>query len=298
MNRYTRTDLAAELDLGDRHDVSETTERFGEVKASTIEIRTEGAAKRLGKPRGKYITIDVGKIWLASDPDFEKAVNVTADKLKQLSCELCGHLPERVLIAGLGNRNITADALGDKTVGLLTVTRHIKLHSKELFEMFGGCEISAVAPGVLGQTGIETAELIYGAVRSVEPELVVAIDSLCARSTDRLATTIQLGSSGISPGSGIGNRRRSLDIKTLGVPVLALGIPTVVDSSTLVIDALERAGIENVSPELERVLNNQRSFYVTPKETDTIISELSRLCAKALGLAFAKNRGQTASSLT
>ena len=102
MNRYTRTDLAAELDLGDRHDVSETTERFGEVKASTIEIRTEGAAKRLGKPRGKYITIDVGKIWLASDPDFEKAVDVTADKLAQLSCELCGHLPERVLIAGLG----------------------------------------------------------------------------------------------------------------------------------------------------------------------------------------------------
>ena len=100
------------------------------VKASTIEIRTEGAAKRLGKPRGKYITIDVGKIWLASDPDFEKAVDVTADKLAQLSCELCGHLPERVLIAGLGNRNITADALGDKTVGLLTVTRHIKLHSK------------------------------------------------------------------------------------------------------------------------------------------------------------------------
>ena len=296
MNQYTRTDLAAELDLSDKSDIAESTESHGNITVNTIEIITEGAAKRLGKPCGKYITINVGKIWLASDRDFETAVNVTADKLAMLSRELCGHTPERILIAGLGNRNITADALGDKTVGMITVTRHIKLHAKELFEMFGSSEISAVAPGVLGQTGIETAELIRGACQSVKPELVVAIDSLCARSTDRLATTIQLGSSGISPGSGIGNRRRSLDQETLGIPVIAFGIPTVVDSSTLVTDALERAGITEISDSLNEVLHNQRSFFVTPKETDTIIAELSRLSAKALELAFSKNRNNNRSS--
>lgn len=287
MNEYLRTDLAAELDLGDREGIEEQTERRGGIEITTIDVVTEGASKRLGKPRGKYITLDIGRIWLASDKDFDAAAGLIAEKLRLLASELCGRLPASVLIAGLGNRRITADALGDETVGLITVTRHIKAHSEKLFGMLGGREISAVVPGVIGQTGIETAELVAGAVRAAKPELVVAIDSLCARSTDRLATTVQLGSSGISPGSGIGNRRSSIDRETLGVPVIALGIPTVVDSSTLVIDALGQAGITRLSDELRGVLDNGRSFFVTPKETDTIVRELSRLCADALTLAFA-----------
>jgi spore protease len=281
-----RTDLATELDLSKKEGIEEQIEKRGKIDVSTINIITEGASKRLGKPRGKYITLDIGKIWLSSDEDFDSAVDLIAEKLSMLAEELCGKKPDSILIVGLGNRRITADALGDEAVGLITVTRHIKSHSKELYEMLGGREISAIVPGVLGQTGIESVEIVRGVCENVNPEIIVAIDSLCARSTDRLATTVQLGTSGICPGSGIGNRRKSLDKETLGVPVIVLGIPTVVDSSTLVIDALEKAGIYEISDELEQVLENGKSFFVTPKETDTIVRELSRLTANALELAF------------
>ena len=283
--RYLRTDLATELDLSDRNGIHESDEVIDGFHVSGISILTDSAAKRLGKPKGRYVTIDIGRIWLSDDKRQSLASDLIAKKLASLSEELVGHRPESLLIAGLGNRRITADALGDEVCGLLTVTRHIKPH-KELYELLGGREISAVTPGVLGQTGIESAELVAAACERVKPELVIAIDSLCARSTDRLATTVQLGSSGISPGSGIGNRRRAIDSETLGVPVIALGIPTVVDSSTLVRDALEKAGIDEISDELRNVLENGRSFFVTPKETDTIIRELSRLVADSLMSAF------------
>ena len=198
---------------------------------------------------------------------------------------MCGEIPERILIAGLGNRHITADALGDEVVGMITVTRHVKAN-RELFGLLGGREISAIAPGVLGETGIETAKLVAGAVRAAKPQIVVAVDALAARSTDRLATTVQLGSSGISPGSGIGGRRLAINEETLGVPVIALGVPTVVDSSTLVTDALEKAGMTGITEELRHVLESGRSFFVTPKETDTIIKELAELSARAITLAF------------
>ena len=281
-----RTDLAAELDLTDKNNISEYSETCGNINITTVEIMTEQAARRLAKPCGKYITADIGRIWLASDKDFEAAARAVSDKLLMLANELCGKQPERVLVAGLGNRHITADALGDETVNLITVTRHLKSHSKKLFEMLGGHEISAVAPGVLGQTGIETAEMIRGVCREVQPEIIIAIDSLCARSTERLATTVQLGTGGISPGSGIGNHRLALDKKTLGVPVIAFGVPTVVESSTLVLDALANAGIENPDENIMKVLTNNKGFFVTPKETDTIIKELSRLTARILTLSF------------
>ena len=285
MNTERRTDLAAELDLADRRDIDERKESHGPFTLSSVEILTEAAARRLGKPRGKYITLELGRIWLAPERDFEAASGLLASRLSLLAGELCGNMPERILIAGLGNRHITADALGDEVVGRITVTRHLKQRSHALFGMLGGREISAVAPGVLGQTGIETAELIKGACEQVHPHLVVVIDSLCARSTERLATTVQLGTTGISPGSGIGNHRRSINRETLGVPVLALGVPTVVDSAVLVLDALEEAGIDEPDERLLRVLENRKGYFVTPKETDTIIREVSRLLARALTLA-------------
>ena len=286
MNITQRTDLAAELDLADRRDIDERSETYGKVTVSTVEILTQAAAERLGKPKGKYITLDVGRIWLACDSDFDHAAEVIANKLTLLAKELCGSMPDSILIAGLGNRRITADALGDETVGLITVTRHLKTLNGKLFGLLGGREISAVATGVLGQTGIETAELIRGVCAETKPSLVIAIDSLCARSTERLATTVQLGSTGISPGSGIGNHRRGVTEETLGVPVIAFGVPTVVDSATLVLDALEAAGIEEPDKRLYEVLENRRGFFVTPKETDTIVREVSRLSARSLTIAF------------
>lgn len=284
MNGYKRTDLAAELDMTDRDGIEEYRETNNGFALSEIRIVSNAASKRLGKPVGRYITIEIGKIWLGSDEKVEDAAKLTAAKISELANELVGHAPKSILIIGLGNRRITADALGDETCGLLTVTRHIRPH-KALYELLGGREISALTPGVLGQTGIESAEIAAATCERIHPEIVLAIDSLCARSIDRLATTIQIGSSGISPGSGIGNRRLALDEKTLKVPVIALGIPTVVDSSTLVTDALERAGME-IPNELSDILETGKSFFVTPKETDTIVRELSRLCANAITLAF------------
>lgn len=286
INIERRTDLAAELDISNARDVQEKREVYGKVTVSSVEILSDSAAERLGKPKGKYITLDIGKIWLVSDSDFEDAAKLIAKQLELLAKELCSHMPEHVLIAGLGNRRITADALGDEAVGLITVTRHLKSLNNKLFTFLGGREISAVAPGVLGQTGIETAEAIRGVCREISPDLVIAIDSLCARSTDRLATTVQLGSTGIIPGSGIGNHRKGVTKETLGIPVIAFGVPTVVDSASLVFDALDAAGIENPDPRLCEVLEKRRGFFVTPKETDTIIRELSRLTARALTLAF------------
>ena len=286
MDTSKRTDLAAELDIAECEGISESVEKHGAIGVSTVEIVSEGAAERLGKPCGKYITVDVGRVWLNADEELEAAAGVIADKLTLLARELCGDMPKSVLIAGLGNRHITADALGDEAVGLITVTRHLKGLNGKLFTLLGGREISAVAPGVLGQTGIEVAELVRGVCDEISPELVIAIDSLCARSTERLATTVQLGSTGITPGSGIGNHRRGVTKEVLGVPVIAFGVPTVVDSATLVFDALEAAGISEPDERLVSVLENRRGFFVTPKETDVIVRELARLCARALTLAF------------
>ena len=286
MTYKQRTDLAAELNLSDDSGIAERHEMQGAFSVSTVEIKTEAAERRLSKPRGKYITVDIGKIWLAADSDFDSCAEVISDKLRLLASELCGEIPESVFIVGLGNRHITADALGDEIVSKLTATRHLRSHRTELFTLLGGREISAIAPGVLGQTGIESAELVLGVCREIKPKLVVAIDSLCARSTERLATTVQLGSSGITPGSGVGNHRHAIDKNSLGVPVIALGVPTVVDSSTLVVDALEKAGISEIDDRLQSVLDNGRDFFVTPKETDTIIKELSRLLSKSLAMTF------------
>jgi len=286
MNAFRRTDLAAELDLAACSGIAERREKRGSFTAHTVEIITEEAEKRLGKPRGKYITLELGKIWLAGDEDFRSAAALLAEKLALLASETVGQRPERILIAGLGNRRITADALGDEAAGLITVTRHIRPRDSHLFGMLGGREISAVTPGVLGQTGIETAELVHGAVRAVRPELVIAVDALCARSISRLAATVQLGSTGISPGSGIGNHRRAVNEETLGVPVIALGVPTVVDAAALILDALEEAGIEEPDERLLPVLQARRGYFVTPKETDTIIRELSRLIAAGISEAF------------
>lgn len=286
MNTERRTDLAAELDLSNKRNIDERRETVGRFTVTSVEILTDEAAQRLNKPKGKYITFDIGKIWLLPDNDFETAAKTVSDKLNTLALELCGTKPRRILVAGLGNRHITADALGDEVVNLITVTRHLRNYNKKLFAFLGGNEVSAVAPGVLGQTGIETAEVIRGVCKEVKPELVIAIDSLCARSTERLATTVQLGSTGISPGSGIGNHRLAIDKETLGIPVIAYGVPTVVDSATLVLDALSEAGIEQPDERLLDVLSNQKGFFVTPKETDTIVRELSRLTARALTMSF------------
>lgn len=262
-------------------------ERAGRCRIERLELLEEVCARKMGKPRGKYVTIHCRPFWKLGDEEREEAVGLLARELRAMCLPKEG-ITERfgVLVVGLGNAEITADAVGPKTVHRLTVTRHLHEHDLEIFRLLGRCQLSAIAPGVLGQTGMEAVDLIRGAVAAVRPDVVLAIDALAARATERLAATVQLTDTGIAPGSGIGNRRCAIDRASVGAPVIALGIPTVVDSATLICDALSRAGITEMSERLRDVLENNRRFFVSPKESDCITVQTAALLADAIEEAF------------
>ena len=292
MEEYTRTDLACECGVRERKGLPPEIyreEREGEVLVTRLHISDQEQSELFGKPQGHYVTFLCGKIWLMGDEEFSALAEILAREIRSFAKKMTGKTPDRafgVLVAGLGNAEITSDAIGPRAVSGLNVTRHLRGVNEALYDTVGRCEISALSPGVLGQTGIETVELVRGAVENARPDLVVVIDALAARSCARLATTVQLCDSGLTPGSGVGNERKGINGETVGVPVLALGVPTVVDSSTLVYDALHEAGIEEISTDLCEVLHNGKSFFVSPKEIDVIASRVAELLAVAIDLAF------------
>jgi spore protease len=254
-----------------------------------LRIETAEAGRRLGRPVGEYITLHCGKLWKMERTAEAALEEELASQVVRLVEREMGRRVMHdisVLVVGLGNRAITADALGPTAVDRLLVTRHLREQEPDIFRKMECCAVSALAPGVLGQTGMEVADVIAGAVRRAHTDVVIAIDALAARDCDRLAATVQLSDTGISPGSGIGNDRGALTRESLGLPVIALGIPTVVDSSTLVWDALCRAGIHQVSGRLNEILENGRRFYVSPKEADLINERTACLVARALNRAF------------
>lgn len=246
------------------------------VKITTIEIINEQGVRLLGKPKGRYITLETDKLYKNSQM-FSSACEVLCHELRKL-------LPERgtVLVAGLGNEDITPDALGPKSLGLLLATRHI---SAELSESLGLGKLRSVAgivPGVLGKTGIETAEIISGVVKRISPCCVIAIDALAARNTQRLGTTVQISSAGVEPGSGVGNRRKGITAENLGVPVIAVGVPTVVDAMTMAADVMEKAGV--AMPEGD--FSDHGNMVVTPKEIDSLIDNAAHLIAMGINTAL------------
>jgi spore protease len=264
-------------------------ECVGRFRVSELRILQKEAAERFGKPIGCYVTVTCGRINLLGDEDRRLLVRLLSGRLLGMARRLTGKTvgPDfKVLVVGLGNAEMTADAIGPKTVGLLTATRHLRKYEKDLFCKLGCSSLSLFAPGVLGQTGIETLELLQGAVDCVKPDLILAVDALAARSCDRLASTLQISDAGIAPGSGVGNHRAPITREAMGVPVIALGVPTVVNSATLVYDALEQAGIEEIGAPLQRVLKNGKSFFVSPKDSDVVTEEASRLLSDAIGAAF------------
>ncbi|MBO5416369.1 MAG: GPR endopeptidase [Clostridia bacterium] len=293
MNNRIYSDLALESSYALRGNIKKAgeyseTERNG-IKICRLDISSQALAEKYRRSRGIYITAICGKIWLFSEQELENTAMAVGEELRAMITELCGCKISKdfsVLVAGLGNAEITPDAIGPRTVSRLTVTRHIPRISEKIFNDLGQCTVSAIAPGVLAQTGIETLELIRGAVSSTSPDIVIAIDALAARSCERLAATVQISDSGISPGSGIGNLRKAINRENIGVPVIALGVPTVVDSATLVYDALERAGIECIEEKLRNVLDNDKGFFVSPKESDVIADSVSLLIAKAIDFAL------------
>lgn len=294
---YIRTDLAIETVVVpaenkttdyDKQDIEFIEENEDGIVITTMIVKTNLGAKKTGKSCGTYTTIIIGKIWFADEAEFEHIAEILASYIKKFA-DMLSPGANNILVAGLGNRDITADSIGPLCINSINITRHIKEQDAKLFADIASSEISAVVPGVLGQTGIETSALVYGAVENVKPSLVIAVDALAARSTDRLATTVQLTDSGISPGSGIGNKRNAINRKTLGVPVLVIGVPTIVDSSTLVYSALEKAGIEQIDDKLTDVLENGRSFFVSLKECDIAVTELARLIARSINISFGNN---------
>lgn len=287
-----RTDLAVESGGGGKTvplGVARSTERHAACVLHRMTVTTSEAAVALGRPIGTYVTLECAPLYQLERTEAVRITELLSEELRGMTRALCGRFPGEelgVLIAGLGNARLTADAIGPETVGRLHATRHLRERDPSLFHALGCSALSALAPGVLDETGIETLELLRGAVRSVHPDLVVVVDALAARDCARLASTIQLSDSGIIPGSGIGDLRTAITAETLGVPVVALGVPTVVDSATLVCDALERAHIEEIGDELAAVLENGRSFFVSPKESDLICTAVSTLFADAITSAF------------
>ncbi len=281
-----RTDLAIEsrelhAKQGADDGITVTERNVGDLRVTSMHISKEGEAY-CGKQSGTYVTVEIGAVWRAEADAFATAANVLADELRQL-------LPKGggcVLVAGLGNEHITADSIGPRVVNRLLVTRHIKKLDETLFASAGFGELSAIASGVLGQTGIESAEIIQSITKHIRPRCCIAIDALASRRLARLASTVQLSDTGICPGSGVSNHRTALNKETLGVPVLSIGIPTVVDARTLAYDLLEEsiadaAQIEQIADKLQ----HGKDFFVTPRDSDAIAAGASRLIAAAINLA-------------
>ena len=277
-----RTDLALEARERFEEDaeirgvsVEEQYDEKRDIRLTKVFIESENGAKAMGKPVGVYITLEAPKL-SEEDKDYHREVSETlADCLR----ELLGTGKERsVLIVGLGNREVTPDALGPEVVGNLRITRHlVREYGSAAFRTERGHLISGIVPGVMAQTGMETLEIVRGVVEETKPDVVVAIDALAARSTKRLNRTIQISDAGIHPGSGVGNHRHSLTRETIGVPVIAIGVPTVVDAATIVYDAVRDRNA--VPPGLN-------TMFVTPKDIDETIKSLSFTISEALNIAL------------
>ncbi len=289
-----RTDLALEINEiksteGKNKGISLAEETMNGFHITTVTISPEGEAEA-GKPAGRYVTVDIGKIWEADRNRFETAAKVISSLLDRLLPPLPAD-GGCYLTAGLGNESITSDAIGPKAVKKLLVTHHIRKANPELFRNAGFGPAAAISPGVLGQTGMESTDIVIGTTKNCSAHCIIAVDSLASRRLSRLATTIQLADTGISPGSGVFNTRAGLNKETAGIPVIAMGVPTVVDAATLACDLLEEAGSGSVSDTIsEKLLSGSgKSMFITPKESDVISDKISRLIADAINLSVHKN---------
>ena len=277
-----RTDLAVEANAyinGDTEgaDIEKTTLCGAEI--TRIDIRTQQAADAIGKPQGRYVTIEGIRLSeLRNDPP--ELIELIADELRSM-------LPDSgmVLVAGLGNRDVTPDALGPKCADMILSTRHIGGELGQKTGLSALRSVCSVSAGVMAQTGIESSEIIRALTEKLSPCAVIAVDALAAGSLPRLGTTIQLCSTGIAPGSGVGNCRKRLDETTIGIPVIALGVPTVVDAAAL---AIELAGKELQPDEEKRAdgLICGERMMVTPRDIDVIIEKAARLAAMSVNRAL------------
>lgn len=288
-------------------ELEESYDEDREIRITTVKIKTEKGAKTMGKPVGTYITLEAPGM-AAADEDYHQEIS---EELMKFLKKLVRKNPDQaysVLVVGLGNRQVTPDALGPYVVENLNITRHmIKEYGKYAVGEQNVKLVSAIVPGVMGQTGMETVEIIKGVVKETAPDFVIAIDALAARSSKRLNRTIQIADTGIHPGSGVGNHRNAINEETLGVPVIAIGVPTVVDAATIVNDAMENliAALEtsetlrgvgvvmqgyNAAEKYELVKElispHLNGMFVTPKDIDDTVKRISFTISEALNQLF------------
>ena len=308
-----RTDLASERrDLyrkansieDEINGIESTKEEINEnIVVEKVRIINQEGEKAIGKPIGNYITIDLKNLKIAQDDDIQKASEVLSNELKEI---LNKHISKEdsIIILGLGNIYVTPDSLGPKVINEIDVTRHLINYMPDVLEK-GTRPVSAIAPGVLGTTGIETVEILKGIVDNIHPKLVIVIDALASRSIERISSTVQLSDTGIIPGGGVGNARSEISEKTLGIPVIAIGIPTVVETAVLVNDSLnlfiEKLQKEAKSSDYLNNIKNEDNYeeikealvpqdynlIVTPKEIDDLIENMKDIIAR--GINFAVN---------
>ena len=275
-----------------------------DIRITRVKVTSPTGEVSIGKPMGNYITIEVPGL---RDNDQTLYENTCKALAKELNNILNLNEKSTILIVGLGNWNVTPDALGPKVVSSVMVTRHLLEYVPEQVDK-GVRPVCAVAPGVLGITGIETGEIIKGIVDKVKPDVIIAVDALASRKMERVNTTIQIADTGISPGSGVGNKRMDLSKDTLGIPVIAIGVPTVVDAATMANDTIDLVldsmikqapkGSEFYSM-LKRIDRDEKyqlirevlqpyvgNLIVTPKEVDEAVERISKVIANGLNIAL------------
>jgi len=306
-----RTDLALEAreayskeNKGEIPGVEVDVKKGEHLSVTTVKIVDKKGEKIIGKPMGTYITIESPELRHLNQKIQDE---VSESMAKELSAIINLDKEKTALVVGLGNWNVTPDALGPKVVSRLMVTRHLKELAPEEIEE-GIRPVCALSPGVLGLTGTEPGEIIQGVVKKIKPDIVIVVDALASRKLSRVSTTIQIGNTGISPGSGVGNKRMGLTQSILGIPVIAIGVPTVVDAATMANDTIDMvidSMIEQVEEGKEfynmlKGLNKEEKFQliqevlspyaqdlmVTPKDVDSIIDNISKIIANGINIAL------------
>ena len=301
MRYEKRTDLAIEVKESFPKDhveipgvsLQENYDKLKKIKVTSVRIMNHIGARQMKKPIGTYTTIDFEERFIFEQKDYMDAVG------KRLQKELAAILPHKIkkdatiLVTGLGNRFATPDALGPYVLEQIEVNRHLSVRYVGM-ELQKGMKICGMIPGVLGQTGMESSEILKGVIENVHPDCMLVIDSLATRSIKRLCTTIQLTDTGISPGAGIGNNRSEINQNTMNIPVIAIGVPTVVEAGTIVYDTLEAAlqkegySTKEIALFFDRIHDKMGdSFFVTPKDIDEKIKTVGDMIANSINACLA-----------
>lgn len=278
--------------------VTVTEEKRDGVFVTVIDINNKQGEQEMGKPIGKYVTIEAPKIKF-SDEDSDSAAKVIAEQIRKIC-----HITEdtKTLVVGLGNDMITPDALGPKVISQLMVTNHIKTYLEDVLgESYSS--VCAIVPGVLGTTGIETTDIIKGVADKIKPEIVICVDALATRSVNRISTTIQISDTGISPGAGVCNKREEISEKSIGAKVISIGVPTVVDAATIASDSIDAIietndelkilceGNERRNIIKKALLGSEKNMMVTPKDIDLVIQRAAKVVADGINLALHNSVG-------